>query len=1234
MDVFRPRSRSPSPARPNSAPASPIVGRNFRSLDIPQREIAALVPERTPERTHQETTMGGRIRKISGLKLKALFSGPPTTGGSTGGGGAATEEGFVPRLRKRTISLGQTGLGLGIPASFSRATGALGTMGRTRKQSFEVVRKPTIRPQQPPPEPENATETEPEVESPEPEMEREKSRSRTPSRSREREEEPPEPEHVVDKEEPITSPTGQQSVIPFPSSPGEPSQQPLHPHRPLLDPNPSPSPQRRSSGRSVGRSLSASGPRPVISGPMPLRKTPSTSSIRDHKRSNSQLGHSALDAIGGVLAVAKAASLTRSGSQDGTVPPIPTPPRGRGPARSKKPPRTLNRYAPNMAQFDAMYSSAPRGSFDGYSDPGHGAVPSSPSGSGTASGTASGLMNKITKKLSWVRKGSREREVEERMKAFEKERELDRKLQLAREKAMETHARAYSEDLQREPELLPELDLGGGSPLPRFSQIDARSPAFSVRKSLNPQPPNTLDALVRPASEDAMSPFGKLAALMSPKAVTPAIASMTLFSPKREPSTPNLASLNTPAALASTTNLESTRPPSRQRRGSAASYMRGPSPVPPRPMTPPERQESPLPLPRMALTIMNPDSPSPPTPSNDFSTGLPSPRGSLDDRHLRSHQVTPPSKLGRPEKETRRELHPSQQSGSGDVQTRQSNSRQEASDLSETDDQRALTRYTLRDSAAPSPSDRRDSDPQLRRPMSHQAFSPSGSQRQLMSPASAYQQSMISYAIAPPEHDPLATYSPQSGMAIHNGLMNTMSVMMSPTSPYGVPSMYTQATPMPTAAQLYQTPYGNHHILDSSSSIDSPIEVSPVKGSSHAVYTYEAAPPVRPTLPAQSASDPLSVKPSEYGSRPSNLRRETTSGLGRQWEATPGQTDAPSSHDRRQSGSETKSRRRTSGRPTTNPYASQVVVEDIVQMDGLDSVREKERQAARDREYDRERAREKWDADNAKERERQAAKEERRLRRTLTKEAKENERHHKDRQNGWSSPPPQEFEYGRDRHERVLRKPTRSSTVSSIPPTPPPKSERPAKPSKYSSSSEQAEEDARHIRRRTRDSSSPKGPAVPSKPAKVFNTPSQRSTADRGSPYKHQELERKPLPRPSSDVSDDAADRNRAVESWAKDRMTKGSDTLDPILSPLPGMPFSPAMSMMARISPHQSPVPSSMASVSGYGSGYTSFNVHSPFMGSTGAAQRDLSYIPALPPRDSNPLPRPPRDISFDLKI
>ncbi|KAG8918166.1 hypothetical protein FRC01_002023, partial [Tulasnella sp. 417] len=117
-----------------------------RPADYTPSPLSA-TPDKPVYTVHKKTSTLGRVfdrdkdesdaedrehRKRGGLR--ALFSGSATNLDS------GADDGFVPRVRKRTISLGQTGIGIGLPGI---------SAPRTRKQSFEVVRKPSVRPQGP-----------------------------------------------------------------------------------------------------------------------------------------------------------------------------------------------------------------------------------------------------------------------------------------------------------------------------------------------------------------------------------------------------------------------------------------------------------------------------------------------------------------------------------------------------------------------------------------------------------------------------------------------------------------------------------------------------------------------------------------------------------------------------------------------------------------------------------------------------------------------------------------------------------------------------------------------------------------------------------------------------------------------------------------------------------------------------------------------------------------------------
>ncbi|KAG8891879.1 hypothetical protein FRC01_014468, partial [Tulasnella sp. 417] len=179
------------------------------------------------------------------------------------------------------------------------------------------------------------------------------------------------------------------------------------------------------------------------------------------------------------------------------------------------------------------------------------------------------------------------------------------------------------------------------SPAVKPAPLDPRSPAQNMRRGLF-QPPGH-DGVESPMpSNQALTPLGKLASVMmsskhqqapveaqptsGSSLFSPFAAAANLLSPKKPPSNNNLTlSLMSPAPSAPALTSDSTPRKGHTRAGSSDGHgssvqgharrsSRGPSPVPPRPHTPPSRKDSPLSLPRMTLTLMNPDTPSPPTP--------------------------------------------------------------------------------------------------------------------------------------------------------------------------------------------------------------------------------------------------------------------------------------------------------------------------------------------------------------------------------------------------------------------------------------------------------------------------------------------------------------------------------------------------------------------------------------------------------------------------------------------
>ncbi|KIO33778.1 hypothetical protein M407DRAFT_17387, partial [Tulasnella calospora MUT 4182] len=623
------------------------------------------------------------------------------------------------------------------------------------------------------------------------------------------------------------------------------------------------------------------------------------------------------------------------------------------------------------------------------------------------------------------------------------------------------------------------------SPAVKPVPLDPRSPAQNMRRGLF-QPPGH-DGMPSPMPvNQALTPLGKLASVIMSKPSQPPLeaqptsgsslfsplaAAASLLSPKKAPSNNNLTlNLMSPGPSAPALTSDSTPKKGHARAGSSDGHgssvqghgrrpSRGPSPVPPRPQTPLSRQDSLLSMPRMTLTLMNPDTPSPPTPVRALPPDNWPSRRSMSPVHrpIRTPPKSPPKSPPRQntvpdevlqqrmermqnmpwsdpitsESETEKAktrpavqpwtspapnpgmMSPSQPfpqmeptpalgygqfamtpaapqipfpSFDGDSANRASTmstpraSLQPAMPASELQSQ-----STSSDSQIMSPSQSQIMFPttqsqimspstqsQLMSPTQSQAMSPMS---QLMSPPSDYHRSLANYAIAPQRSsESLATYSPQTGLILQGGLMTTVAVMMlsppqrEPLEP--LPPMQPSNNPVPAPPQMIPSPYTSGQGLESleTPTTSSESEAPPPKervGSSHAMISYEPAPPARPSQPTHAASDPLSPRPKS--TRPHPRRGDTViPAMGMEWEIVPDEGGYVGSEGRVSSPTP-KHKRRTSSRQ----HSGNVVVEDIRQLDPYEAIKERERQVIDEREIAREKARDDWE--RQRDQEKQAA---------------------------------------------------------------------------------------------------------------------------------------------------------------------------------------------------------------------------------------------------------------------
>ncbi|KAG9016671.1 hypothetical protein FRB90_002588 [Tulasnella sp. 427] len=1378
---------------------------NYRPAEYTPSPLSA-TPDKPVFKVEKKTSTLGRVfdrekddddddkehRKKGGLK--ALLSGSATNLQAP-----QADEGFMPRIRKRTISLGQTGIGIGLPA----VSGI--TAPRTRKQSFEVVRKPSVRPDAP---------VTPQAEPAKPVV--------------------TEAIAVADATVPtamellqVETAAGSSRVLPdaeYAHSPTDERERSYsraddgsYSARPSLDLQRTSSESRNGrNSRELARSPSSQS-RFMISGPMPLRKSPSSGSISHgitqllgHKKSASHLGHGAADGIG-------LGRNTTVGSVNG-APVTEPPPRGRKLSGIRGPPRTLHRYAPNMEQFDAMYVRPRRDSETSKT-------------SKSSKRESGGVIGKLAKKLSWIAKSKeekeREQEVEERMKQYERERDLERRLEEARAKAtfedeIRRSRREPSQDAVRDmepinlddpqPEDLPmparpfaESDRGTidfrrsdiqpalnlfrnleddgavkdgiqfplASPANKPAPLDPRSPALQMRRGLF-QPPGH-DGMDSPMPvNQSLTPLGKLASVMmskppaapvEPQATSgssifsPLAAAANLLSPKKALSNNNISqSLMSPSPLASaltsdtTPNKRHTRAESSDGHGSsvqghARRPSRGPSPVPPRPTTPPSRLDSPLSLPRMTLTLMNPDTPSPPTPVQALPPDNWPSRRSISpvNKSIRTPPKSPPRKSTVPDEVLQQRMERMANMPWSDPITSESESEKAKtrpalqhpglmSPLSQPPfpspeqtpavgygqfgmtpaaghipfpsfDEDSAHRSSAMSMATPRASLQHPMSPpesqsqssssssqvmspeaqsQIMSPPTHsqimspstqsqlmspqtqsQLMSPSQSQlmspmSQLMSPPSDPHRSLINYAIAAQagarSSENLANFSPQTGYILQGGLMTTVAVMMmsppqrEPLEP--LPSMQaSHNNPVPAPPQMIPSPYTSGQGLEHSEpATSSESEAPPRKereeriGSSHAMISYEPAPPARPAQPPHSASDPLTPtsKP-----RPHPRRGDTTiPAMGKQWEIVP--------DDQSNAGSEGRVSGSKSKRQSSRQHSANVIIEDIRQLDPYEAIKERERQVIDEREFARQKAREDWE--RQRDAEKQAAREQRRREREAAREREREAAKEAERQRLKELEAEQREQR---RLERRSSKLARSSTVSSIPPTPPPKERelRPREskrqsPTSSSPASPPPQTPSRHRthhRSNTTESVISQAPAPPPKPAKLTKTSSrresQRASANSPETTRQQPDQKSPTHSQPTTPADPVEtpvrspkDRHTKAASLLSDRRESIDHVLGKSMPVLPGMAdnsFSPSRYQyqeQTRLMSPQSNARSSLASPSMHGSSYTSFSLQSPYMNTPG--RPSLGYEPAPPREKSNPIPRPPRDISIDLSL
>lgn len=1168
MEAFTPKKRRLSPLggtrsrRPSQEPSSGRPSHDLvRSRSMEPQSSRPATPERLLERktSHAAGEDGG---KKGGLR--ALFTGSASHLPSL------DAEHFIPRVRKRTISLGQTGIGIPIPT--------LGGPPRSRKPSFEVTRRPSIRPD-------------------------------GDDRDKDREDGSASPTKIITDSEMVSSPM--EETAPQPSSSRQYDENGYLSARPSLDVTPqrhSSESRRTRSSRDLAREPSIN--RSLISGPMPLKKTPSQSSmsrgqanVLTAKKSTSHLGHGDYGGIG----------LGRKPSYTNTPPTIqPTPTRGRK-TSSSKPPRTLHRYAQSIEQFEALYHPRQRTNSNSSQN-------KDPNQSG-------GVLNKLAKKLSWVTKSAKEREheaeVEERAREYERERALERRLEDARAKGD-----ADDQDLPRrsvalhDPGFLPlAFPVAGDTTSLNVQDMLARGMMASQEVTFPPSFGSAMENLTipRPSMDDARSPsnggkdYKRRSLAKSPSAKLAAL----MMSPRSNMGhTPQQQSLSLFSPIANAASLLS---PKRQTSGSRLAGMLMPlsTETPPPPAggdlpspehdseTFPRRTESPVSMPRMTLTIMNPDAPSPPTPVTDL----------FPDNDKEKHR--PPTMTPRP----RPRGH--ERSASLKVENKPLPV-DSATDSSETDDQRrpfippgvmspaASTTY-------PFPQADAYMSPYVSSHIIHspeQLMSPALSQL-MMSPGSNYHNGLIGYVTAPAaatesrpasEVPPTASYTQHTGVMMQNGIMNTVTVIM---PHHGTPA---------AAPNHYTSPHAVERPVDSSTDDDA----MPMKtGSVHAVLSYEpAAPPIRPAMLNQTASDPIAVKPTTSPSRPAPKRGETISAHGKQFEVIIDENGQERSSKR-------LSKRRTSMKPET------VITEEVRGM------AEADRALVAERERDREKARQHWERERQRDDERQ----------------RERERH----QRRESERRRQERDSERALEHRTSYKPQRASTVSTKPPTPPPKGDvhRPKPSAQASSSSGSSATQAtptrvlskQSRRSHTADSVAQAVSSSPTKQAKLRKSPSNRPAplpAIGANPVPRHHLDDKPLPipRPTSEVSVVPDVKRRESR---RDRSTKGAsmsmsmdraEMVEHIIGkpmPMPTLPKilddptlderSPAQQrayLAAMSTPQSSATRSSILPPPGHGSAFTSFSVsQSPYN-----IHAPLGYG-----RESNPLPRPPRDISLELE-
>ncbi|KAG8884929.1 hypothetical protein FRB98_002090 [Tulasnella sp. 332] len=1359
------RRRAPSPSplggiRLRRPSADPAPGERSRKQSQERDRSVSRPPSpgvepKEEQHTPEPMQIPTQKSKVSGGGLRGLFQ---AAGSAIN---LSPEDGIMPRVRKRTISLGQTGigiaLGLGGSSNSVSANGGVvqtrgtsfeivrklsftGGGGHTRKPSFEVVRKPSVKPQQ-----------RPEIAPVSTNLEQPGDVSHDDDTERGR---PAQPKVLPDTEY-ATSPVDATRV----SDDGM-----LRPSMEMSSRRGSEDLGRRTSNSSSQLTRTPSGSRPVISHPLPLKRSPSTSStapsmalVLNSKKSVSHLGHGEINGVG----LGRSSSQNSQHQSNGGGPPTVQQPRGRKTSKPVAPPRTLNKY---VHRFSA--NELPRSSQEPFME--------RRGGDG-----APGMFNKLAKKLSWITKTAsgreREREVEEKMKMYEKERDLERKLEQARDRVDSTpreyerpamhhdreaevtggdddqpqtpdaHEQEASEVVSESFEQDGEASQASHLSAPHYytavqhgisdgeqsgaeastrvetpSQngssdfFDPRSPAKGRRTTLQKTSASNLHHLTAsPAMtvDQALTPLTKLAnVLMSPKAPaaavpTPAqvpassllspmsLAATSLFSPKKTPSDSHLTlNMNVSSPLLSDSrNPSPTRPGtdgSSPTRGQTHQHSRGPSPVPPRPVTSPERRDSLASLPRMALTIMNPDTPSPPTSTREL---FPVHHQESEKRRRHSHarqlsthlkEDTAREEAVRPERQERMSLRgnsvldeapavpPKPQKPP--VQKPKHVRDQDSSGSSGTTSPRPSD---VPPSAATSSSAGSGAPYDPRQAVASVYSRPDSSTLTLTMPNQGHLSDSqrldatkvgspgIGYAVAPTgtqSLDSMAYYSPHhQAVLVPAQLSNGVSVMMiHPNYPQVIPAMQQLASQGPPIHPLYASPYRSNMPEGSSGSFTSPTEsitTTMVQASSN----YQSSQPSRPNLPQHSASDPQKAAKTDGEvhrqlGRPQNpTRRETIAVTERQWEVPGDENDKALDSKQRRSDSKasTKPRRKTSSRQQSGGSYETfggTVIEEIRGMEPHEISRERDRQIRNERESDRERARVYWERERAREQERAAAKAKQRQRSPdLTDDLEQDRMAEIERQvrdSAWIPPSTNEDQERRDRERRVSRrssKLTRASTASTIPPPPPPKNDVPSsKPSTHSSSSSVVQDvPARHSRSR-RDQNDPSSP--PARPGKLSKSDKSRPSApianmNIGAIPKHH-LDQKSLPRPMSEVRvEQDLSTIKANEAFARDRILKGtslaldrSTMVEHVLGRNGPIASPERESQPLLPSPQSRGLPRSP----GHGSVYTSFSLQSPYMNSAPPLHRpQFTYIPApLGQHRDNPLPRPPRDTSLDI--